>query len=246
MICVSETLQSPEVTLTGYIWSDSAEMATAAVRPAVLIFPGGGYQFCSDREAEPIALAYMAEGYNAFVLRYSVGGSDFEQPFGDAEDAIRMLHERADEWHIASDKIAVVGFSAGGHLAAMLAATGKIRPAAVVLGYPAILSKLGEALGKYLPGADERVDSTMPPTFVFSTWSDDVVPIENSLMLANALDKAKVPCELHIFERGEHGLSLAKPMTANGSQEMVNPAVAQWFKLSVDWLKSWLGDFPVA
>ncbi|MCL2255120.1 MAG: alpha/beta hydrolase [Lachnospiraceae bacterium] len=245
MILISETLRSAKVTLTGYLWSESAEFQDMTIRPAILVFPGGGYQMCSDREAEPIALAYMAEGYNTFVLRYSVKKDDFKDAFNDANEALEMLHKHADEWHISSDKIAVIGFSAGGHLAAMLGATGKIKPNAVILGYPAIFSKEGQKMNVRIPDADECVDETMPPTFIFATSTDEVVPIANSLAIANSLDKAKVPFELHIFAQGSHGLSLAKTLTANGSKQMVNPIVSQWFNMSIDWLREQFGNLSV-
>jgi len=108
-------------TITGYIHEKSGEMPNADIRPAVLVFPGGGYMMCSDREADPVALAYLAEGYNAFILRYTVGIDEpVSKSFADADEAMAYLHSNAGELNIDKDKIAVVGFSAGGHLAACL------------------------------------------------------------------------------------------------------------------------------
>lgn len=116
-----EKLTNENVALTGYIHDVSEELSNAKQRPAVLIFPGGGYFNCSDREAEPVALAYLAAGYQAFVLKYSVGKEKtFEQAFFDAKEAFSYLKNHAEELCIRKDKIAVAGFSAGGHLAAAL------------------------------------------------------------------------------------------------------------------------------
>lgn len=245
MQIVFEKIGNSGASLTAYLHDKSQELRTAAVRPAMLIFPGGGYFNCSDREAEPIALAYAAEGYNSFVLRYTVGASaTFSEAFEDAQAAIALLRQRADTWAVDADRIAVIGFSAGGHLAAMLGCSGTIRPNALILCYPCILDDMGKGLGKELPSADKYVDSDTPPTFLFSTRDDRIVPIRNSLAFASALDKAGVPFELHIFRHGEHGLSLAKPLTANGVRGMNEPSVAGWFDMSVNWLKGQWGDFP--
>lgn len=241
-----KNLSNSGASLTAYLHNISPELSTADIRPAVLIFPGGGYYSCSDREAEPIALAYSAEGYNAFVCRYSVGlEAGFSEAFEDAQEALALMHSNADEWNIDKEKIAVAGFSAGGHLAAAVAAMGSLRPTAVILGYPVVLASMGNFLGKTIPGIDEIIDENMPPVFAFATRNDRTVPIENTLALANALDKAECPFELHVFENGEHGFSLAKPHTANGIQSMHNPIAAQWFAMSVTWLKYHLGDFKL-
>lgn len=239
-----KTFERENVTLTGYIHDISDELKNAQIRPAVLIFPGGGYYMCSDREAEPVALAYMAEGYQAFVLRYSVGNKvPFSQSYEDACAALAFLKENSGELHVDDKKIAIAGFSAGGHLAAALGTMGKDKPSAMILGYPAILSSMGDGICKEIPGLNEEVTSETPPAFIFSTSNDIIVPVENSLKFAEALDKNGVEFELHIFRKGAHGLSLAKPLTSNGERNMVNPAVAEWFAESVRWLKEIWGDF---
>lgn len=246
----TETLHitdDPAVTLTCYIHDESNELRNANLRPAVLVLPGGGYQFCSDREAEPIALAYMAEGYNTFVLRYTVGlKSLFPTPLHDAQKAMDTIRERSDEWRVNPKKIAVIGFSAGGHLAAALGTIGAgIKPAAMILCYPCITEALGHLLAHPVPGLEHEVDDSTPPTFIFATAADGLVPIEESLAFATALAAAKIPFELHAFQHGAHGLSLAKPLTSNGSAFMSDANAAQWFPLSVAWLKGIVGDFEI-
>ena len=102
-----EIKSNPGATLTAYLLDTSKEMPNMTDRPAVLVIPGGGYYMCSDREAEPIAMAFAVHGYNTFVLRYTVGeGKDFKMPLADAEEALTLIRERAEEWHVIKDKIA--------------------------------------------------------------------------------------------------------------------------------------------
>ena len=227
-----------KVSLTSYLLDTSEEMKTFKQRPAVLIFPGGAYKFCSDREAEPIAAAFLAEGYNAFILRYSLNeDSVFPQPLNDAEKALSLLRENAKKYNIMRDKIAVVGFSAGGHLAAALGTMGSVRPNALVLGYPCILSSTSKILASPVPSLEKEVDEKTPPCFIFSTCGDKTVPVENSLEFARALNKNNIPFEMHIFTYGQHGLSLAKAHTANGNRDYINSDFSEWFNMCVSWLE---------
>ena len=125
-------------TLTGYVQQTSSALPNLNVCPAVLICPGGGYAYCTDREAEPVALAFLNAGYNAFVLRYTVstscpGAEVFDNALAEAEESLIYLHDHAEELHIDPDKIAVLGFSAGAHLTGALGTMGRIRPAALLL-----------------------------------------------------------------------------------------------------------------
>jgi acetyl esterase/lipase len=233
-------------TLTAYVQDPSPDLSNAAVRPAVLVLPGGGYAFCSDREAEPIALAYLAEGFNAFVLRYAVGpDAPWEQSFADGQAGLAWVREHASELAINPSQVAVVGFSAGGHLAASLGTLSADRPNAVVLGYPVTLAEFGAVMNKEVPDLPVAVTADTPPTFLFSTYADSLVPIRNSLAFLTALDAHEVPFESHIYMLGAHGLSLAKPLTANGDGAMTDDVVAQWLPDSVRFLHRVLGDFPV-
>lgn len=236
------TFNNSEAIMTAYLLDHSAEFNNIASRPAVLIFPGGGYYVTSDREAEPIAMAYLAEGYNAFLLRYSVGKeSSFKAALSDAEVAITLVRENADEWNIDQNKIAVIGFSAGGHLAASLGTMGKNRPNALILGYPCILSDLDLAFP--IPSLVNEVDEITPPTFIFSTFEDEIVPIEHTISFLQALNEKNISFESHIFQKGRHGLSLAKPLSSSGLKYFVEEDFAQWFDLSISWLHKVLGNF---
>ncbi|WP_366295737.1 alpha/beta hydrolase [Paenibacillus sp. AN1007] len=244
MKVLSYDLSNTNVTLTGYLLDSSPEMPNMKQRPAVLILPGGGYRACSDREAEPIAMAFLAEGYQAFILRYSLNqDAAFPQPLNDAEEAMKLIRTHSAEWDIHPQKIAVCGFSAGGHLAAALSTMGSDRPDALILGYPCILEEMSAIFPNPVPGVDQKVDHLTPPTFIFHTFDDKLVSVSNSLAFADALTRQNVPFEMHIFPTGTHGLSLARPQTSMGLISMVEPSVAQWFSLCTNWMTRVFGEF---
>ena len=244
-------------TMTTYI------LAGQRKRGAVLICPGGGYAFTSDREAEPIALQFNAAGFHAFVLYYSVAPRRHPQPLLDLSRAMCIIRDNAEEWNIDADEIAVCGFSAGGHLAASLGVhwsepylsgldgikEGMNRPDALILGYPVITSGQFVHRGSIenLIGSDAdksllnemslelQVNDKTPPAFIWHTYADDAVPVENSMLFAQAMRKHNIPFELHIFPDGPHGLSLATEETAAENMGAY-PHVAAWMKLCEEWL----------
>lgn len=239
-------LSNRQATLTAYLHDQSPDLSNCALRPAVLICPGGGYFVCSDREAEPVALAYMAEGYHTFVLRYTVGHDvPFEPALEDAKEALHTIRDNAEDWGIDADRLAVCGFSAGGHLAACMGTMANPRPAAMILGYPVILAEMGNDIRKELPNVPDYVDKTTSPAYIFTTCTDEIVPVRNSLELAAKLDKYHVPFEFHVFPAGNHGLSLSKPHTANGHPDMVEPRVEAWFAESCKFLVKIWGSFSL-
>lgn len=233
----------PQVTLTAYVCEPSTEMRNMDVRPAMLVLPGGGYSICSDREAEPIAFEYISKGFNAFILRYSLKEkSAFPTPLNDAVAALKLIRKNSEKWHIDPDKVAVIGFSAGGHLAAALSTMSEEKPNACLLGYPCILEKIGKILAKPIPDIAQQVTDKTPPTFIFSASNDGLVPIENSLEYALALSKNNVPFELHVFECGNHGFSTAtRVVISDESAVNENKPVTYWVERSVEWLNKLFG-----
>lgn len=228
----------PDVTLTTYISDISEEMKYANTKPAVLVIPGGAYKFCSDREAEPIALAYLAKGFNAFVLRYSLNDkAAFPTPLNDAEKALQFIRDKADEFHIYPDKIAVCGFSAGGHLAAAVSTMSEEKPNACILGYPCILDSTSPILAKPVESLDRYVTTNTPPTFIFAARDDGCVPIKNSLIYADKLDENGVGFELHIFSHGDHGFSLANDTVCDKHWLKICRQNSYWLDRSAEWLK---------
>jgi len=229
-------------TLECYIPSNYEAININRKRPAMVVCPGGGYGMCSDREAEPVALQYVAADIAAFVLDYSVKeDAAFPRCVLEALTAIKTVRENAEEWNIDPDKIAICGFSAGGHLAASAGAFWNAdfvsdifgsndicKPNAAVLCYPVISSGEWAHRGSFnrLVGEDatqealdrvsieKQVTTAYPPTFLWHTATDAVVPVMNSVMMAEAFAKLSITFELHIYPTGPHGLSLSDERTA--------------------------------
>ena len=231
-----------DVTLTAYIQEPSEQLPLVKIRPAMLVLPGGGYSFCSDREAEVIALAYMNKGFNAFVLNYSLGqNSKYPQPLLDGEDAIKLIRDKHEEFHINPDWIAAIGFSAGGHLLAMLATSGKYRPNAIVLGYPCFMEENSHNLVYPVP----VVDDLTPEAFIFHTYLDKRAPVKDTLYLAEEYQKKDIPFELHIYRDGVHGLSLGNEIVASEDRMIIDKHYQTWLELSSEWLKRQFNYFMI-
>ena len=247
----------PEASLEGYLLDCEITLGLEKDRPAVLVCPGGGYVYCSPREGEPVALSYAASGFPAFVLRYSTAkdAAGFT-PLEEVSWAIGYIRENAGQWHIAPDKIAVCGFSAGGHLALASGVLAKNKPNAMILGYPA-------ASAPNIPGADfllkvlegrndvtdadaekydliSKITKQSPPVFLAAT-AEDMLTAYGALPVAKAYSDLGMPYELHVFQYGPHGYSLANEVSADGSEKNLDPAFAQWLELSVQWLHKTFG-----
>lgn len=239
---------SEYASLKGIIHEPLQEMPNVNSFPVMLVLPGGGFRFCSQREGEPVAMAFYAEGYSVFVLDYTTvtkkPDAKMEDPMEDVQRTLQWIHDHAGQYHLNPDKIGMLGFSGGGHLAAAAATHGPMRPNALILGYPGIVHSDLRALE--CPDIIERVNADTPPAFIFSTRDDQVTPPVHPLSFASALSQAGIGFELHIFNKGVHGLSLAKPFTCSGFKENVNPVFAQWFPLCIRWLTEELGDFAIS
>ena len=238
---------------------DDYDFCKGRIRPAMLVLGGGGYQYVSDREKEPIAIYYLSLGYNVFVLDYSIAPLGFPNQLIEACMATAYIRENANELLVDENHVAAVGFSAGGHLLGLLAtmyACEEVKAAlgekyklcridAAVFSYPVISSTVKAHQGSILVqcagdesirdriSIDKNVTEDTPPAFIWATSDDACVPVENSLYLAAAYKQCGVPFELHIFESGVHGLSLA---TKEVNTE--NKCAHAWLELSRKWLKN--------
>ncbi len=157
-------------------------------------------------------------------------------PMADVNEAMKIIHDNAEEWSVNKEKIAAIGFSAGGHLCAAVSTMGDIRPNASILIYPCILESISRILAFPVPGLDKEVDDKTPPAIIVAACEDTCVPIENSLAYASALDKAKIPFEIHIYEKGYHGFSLADYTVYSKAEEEYNAHLKGWFDLCATWL----------
>lgn len=231
------------VTLTAYLLDVGGEFSNIPRRPAVLVLPGGGYAMCSEREADPVALAYAREGFHTFVLRYSVGkGVVWPQPLEDYERAMEYLRVHADQWGLYPDRVAVAGFSAGGHLAGAAAVLSKNRPFAAVLGYPVLDGETAWACLPTAPDLVEQVGGDTCPCFLFSSRMDNVVPISNTLAFVQALERHGVGFELHIYAYGPHGFSIGDG-TVMTPGTALPPRAGRWAADSAAWLRDLWGGF---
>jgi acetyl esterase/lipase len=228
---------------------------------AIVIFPGGGYgMLAADLEGREVADWFTAHGFIAFIVSYRLTSHGYVMPVPllDARRAIQTVRARAADYHVAPNRIGVIGFSAGGHLAA-LASTEPVagdaeaedavarvssRPDYVVLGYPwlgaiqadtshlnyckeyKLMDQCAQLTRDYSP--ELHVSKDTPPTFIYHTFDDETVPVEQSLNYYNALVKAGVPSELHVFAHGEHGSGLGKG----------DPSMDQWPALLETWLRA--------
>lgn len=235
--------ESRNVTLTAYLQEVGGEFHHIPKRPAVLVLPGGGYYMCSDREADPVALAFLRAGFQTFVLRYSVGsGVTWPMPLEDHKQAMATIRERAEEWNLYPDKVAVVGFSAGGHLAAAAATTAEQRPNAAILGYAVTEEDMAKACLPTAPGLVERVDGETCPCFLFAARTDNIVPVRNTLHFAHALEEKNVLFEMHIYAYGSHGFSVCDP-TALEPGTQIPLRAGHWVSDSVAFLGDVFGEF---
>ena len=228
---------------------------------AVIVLPGGSYvDLAAIHEGRQVADWFTQRGFRAFVLSYRLSSHGYllPVPLLDARRAVQTVRARAADYHIDPNRIVMIGFSAGGHLAA-LAATQPVagspdaedsiervssRPDFLVLGYPWIgaissdtshlsyckifnvMDRCGALRTAYSP--DLFVTKDTPPTFIFHTFNDQTVPVEQSLRFYDALVKAGVPSEMHIFANGHHGVGFGG----------TDAALEQWPNLLEGWLRA--------
>lgn len=230
-------------------------------KPIVLIIPGGGYDHTSERESEPVARKFNSLGYGAAVLNYRITLDYFPSPMLDLAYAIKYLKS-------ISKEIILCGFSAGGHLmGSFLCHYGEefilndlkcsktdLKINYAIFCYPVITADKyahkgsfanltnnsnNQKLLNYL-SIEKNITDDYPECFIWSTFTDNSVPVENSLLLMNALKEKNINFEAHIFPFGNHGLSLANKETARNNNEII-PYIAKWIDLANDWLKLKLG-----
>lgn len=264
--CGHERVSEEGADLTAYLLSP-VSCDPQRRRPAIILCPGGGYRFVSDREDQPVAMEYLSAGCQVFVLHYHTFPELFPVALMELAKAVCLVRDHAGEWSIDPEQVIVSGFSAGGHLAGCLGtmwnqpflsqALGRqaadLRPDGMLLCYPVITS--GEyahrgsflhLLGREAAGNDDarRLVSLellagphTPRTFLWHTWSDKSVPVENSLLMAQALRKAGVSVEMHLYPDGIHGLSLATEEVSTPERDCLVPHCQGWIKLAVEWIK---------
>lgn len=232
-------------------------------RPVMIVCPGGGYGMCSQREAEPIAMSFLPDGFNVFTLTYSVLPHHYPAQLQEVAALIELIYNNSDEWNCDTDKIAIIGFSAGGHLAAHYSNAydcpevrevfSQSKPVnAAILAYPVIttdpqfghLQSFFHLTGKEILTPEEiekfscekLVSGKTPPTYLYHMAADALVPAMNTVVYAQALLHYQIPCEVHIYPHGYHGTATCDAQTAdNLSADALHSA--SWLNDARAWLK---------
>lgn len=247
--------------VTTYVQDYFYEIYEPYPKNAMIICPGSGYKKCAEREAEPLAIKLLSMNFNTFVITYSCEPVRYPVQLLEVAALYDLINKNSEKWQVNVEKIGILGFSAGGHLAAQYSTSyncseitkyfkNPYRPYATVLGYPVIsadksilrTSSIENLLG-YKPEGDEiskfscecLVNENTPPTFIWHTNEDTLVNVENSLRYAIALSRNKIPYTLHIYPYGSHGLSTVDELTNN----FLDPKVAY----ASDWMeqfKKWV------
>jgi len=255
----------PDTKLVTYI-QDTYQEVDIQTRPMILICPGGAYAYTSNREAEAFAMQFLAMGCHAAVLRYSCAPAVYPASLLELASSMVLLREHSEEWHI--DNIIVLGCSAGGHLAASLGVfwqepflaqklgktdNGVFRPDGLILCYPVITAgefahrgsienllkdKAEDKEWLYKMSLENHVTGQTPPAFIWHTYTDGSVPVENSLLFVNALRRAKVNTEFHMYPAGGHGLGLANRLTQNPGGSAIQEECTTWIPLVRTWIEN--------
>jgi acetyl esterase/lipase len=229
-------------------------------RPCVLVCPGGGYGCRAEHEGTPFAQLFGLYGMFSGVIHYRVSPNRFPAPFADVARAVRYVRANAEALGVDPDRIALMGFSAGGHLASTVGVQPKLwldpednlaqsvsaRPDRLLLGYPVVSAvrdyhggSFKNLLGEELASDEEtrrkfsselHVGKDAPPAFIFHTANDGAVPVQNALRLAEAYANAGVSHELHVFKDGPHGVGLALHI----------PKLKCWTELLLSWMQDWV------
>ena len=231
-------------------------------RPCLVVLPGGGYSMCSEREAEPIAMEFLPEGYNVFVLKYSVAPCKFPTQIREVGAVVELIYNNSEKWNCDTNKIAIMGFSAGGHLAAHYSTMFDCREVrevlpesktvnASILCYPVITAdakashqgSIVNVIGHSPANIQEEnyfscercVSDKTPPAFIWHTADDTCVPVRNSFLYAEALIERNIPVEMHIYPFGNHGLSTCNESTCDNITKEISHCSA-WLPSAKKWL----------
>jgi len=245
------------------VYSPRTCLLETPLRRSVLICPGGAYRTHSPREAEPIALKFLEDGYNVFVIYYSVAPHRFPNQIREVAATLELIHKNTDIWHCDTEKIGIIGFSAGGHLAAHYSTMYNCKEVrevfpqskpvqASILSYPVIsvafpechMGSFKNLLGHEPTEREEieyfsceyNVTKKTPPAFIWHTAADTCVPVKNSLAYAQALSDHKVPFELHIYPFGHHGLSTCDDQSADNVTDVLKYD-SRWITDAKKWLR---------
>ena len=217
-----------DVTLTPYI-------VTKDKKPTFLICPGGAYKSCDDSEGIPVAKTFNDKGFNAFILRYSVGKHyKWPYPLDDLDQAMAFLADHANEYSVDADHIITAGFSAGGHLVSVAASIAKHKPFAAIQCYGLTARETLAYCAPDAPDASDLVNLGTRPCFLASSRNDCIVPVFNTTKLMNAFESNYIDYEVHIYGYAYHGFSVGE--TAGAAGPLFCSRVGNWVEDCLEWI----------
>lgn len=262
--------EDKEVFLSTYIHDDIGTYGTENGRGAIIVLPGGAFAFLSPFEAEPVALTFMQKGFHTFVLEYTVGDNcKYPDVLVECSRAIQIVRDNAEQWNVDPNKVTLMGFSAGACLAGMSATQWNAPEISAALGVEPEYIRPDSAVIAYgcwdnsgtiwndpefaNPGASDFPKSCPPqldlinyvgkhvcPLFIWHNQQDRYIPVRNCLMIAEEMCRLKIPVELHLYAGGEHGLSVANPLSVQDQRQQAvvdaNPSVSMWVEMAVNWI----------
>lgn len=262
--------ENKEVYLTTYVHENIKTYGTDAGRPAIIVLPGGAFAILAPFENEPVALTFMQKGFNTFVLEYTVGDDcQYPDVLIECSAAIKLVRDRATEWNTDPKRISLMGFSAGAAVAGISATQWNapeisealgvepsyIRPDAAVIGYgcwdnsgtiwndPEYANPAASKFPKSCPPQLDMINyvgSHVCPLFIWHNQKDKYVPVRNALMITEKLCELKIPVELHLYTGGQHGMSVANPLSYPNADAKAlaedNPNVQMWVDMAANWL----------
>lgn len=207
--------------------------------PGIVIVPGGSYNQIMERDSERVAITFASHAFQAFVVKYPVlDHRDYQKAKTAIAQAFDYVVAHAKELNVDPERLGLIGFSAGGQIAAAYSNLSDTKAKFVALGYPVIKPTIDERMGVTTENVAEMVNKKTPATFIWGSIKDKVTPfIDHILPYSKALALHDVPFELHEFSTGGHGLGLANEYTGIVNGDRVDSHMTNWFPLFLDWLK---------
>lgn len=216
---------------------DIYHSASDVALPAVVIVPGGSYQQIKERDSERVAITFATHAFQAFVVRYPVlEHRDYQAAKTVVAQAFDYIIDHAVELDVNPDQLGVIGFSAGGQLAAAYSNQPATKAKFVALGYPVIKSTIDDRMGVKTEDVSQKVTDQTPATFIWGSVNDDLTPyLDHVNAYTMMLAQHGVPFELHEFGTGNHGIALANKYTGIVNRDRVDRHMSRWFPLFLEW-----------
>lgn len=230
----SVDLRQPYSSLTVYQSDSTVDL------PGIVIIPGGSYNRILDRDSERVALTFATHAFESFVVHYPIlEHKNYQDALTAISQAFDYITDNAKAFHVDPNKLGIIGFSAGGQLAAAYSNQATTKAKFAALGYPVIQPTIDDKMGVHTENVAKLVTDQTPRTFLWGSINDGLTPyLDHVAVYAKALASHHVPFELHEFATGNHGMALANEYTAIVNKDRQDLHLSRWFPLFLEWLKS--------